>query len=135
VLDSFPIDGPLLPSATVQSPDVRGPLDDVLGGGFVLLTLDDVRGSLGPARRAFLDDINTRVARVLPAGSPPQSGAVVDTENVYGPFLTSSGAVAALIRPDHYVFGVARTASELRKLVDDLRTQLFHPRRHTRPLE
>ncbi|HEX8866760.1 MAG TPA: FAD-dependent monooxygenase [Lentzea sp.] len=124
VLDSFPLDGPLLPSATVQSPDVRGPLDDVLGGGFALLTLCDVRAALGPARRAFLDDVSTEVVQVLPAGSAPRSGAVVDVENVYVPFLTSSAAVAALIRPDHYVFGFANTPANVAELVDSLRAQL-----------
>ncbi|MEV6236495.1 FAD-dependent monooxygenase [Lentzea sp. NPDC051838] len=127
LLDTFPLDGPLLPSAIVESPDVRGPLDEVLGPGFVLLALDEVH-SLGRSRRAFLDDLGCKVVRVLPAGSPARPGAVVDTENVYVPFLMSSGARTALIRPDHYVFGFADTPSAL---VDDLRSQLFQ----ARPLE
>lgn len=135
VLDGFRSEGPLLPSATVWSLDVRGLLDDVLGPGFVLLALDDVRALLGAVRRAFLDDINTKVAQVLPAGTSPSPNAVVDVENVYLPFLSSSGAVAALIRPDHRIFGVAGSSSELPELVDDLRAQLFHPRMRARPLE
>jgi flavoprotein hydroxylase len=43
---------------------------------------------------------------------------------VYVPFLTSSGAVAALIRPDHYVFGFANTPASLAELVDSLHSQL-----------
>lgn len=120
LLDSFTPDGPLLPAATVCSAGTRAPLDDVLGSGFALLALDDVRASLGAARRAFLDDITTKVVQVLPAGTPASSNSVVDVENVLIPFLTSAGAVAALIRPDHRVFGTADTPSALLELVDDL---------------
>lgn len=132
LLDSFTSDGPLLPAATVWSRYGRGPLDDVLGSGFVLLALDDVRALLGSARRAFLDDINTKVVQVLPAGTSLSSNAVVDVENVLIPFLASAGAVAALIRPDQRVFGTADTPSALLELVDDLCSTL---RTCTGPLE
>jgi hypothetical protein len=43
---------------------------------------------------------------------------------VYGEHLRTAGSVAALIRPDHYLFGNATTLTDLPGLVDDLRGQL-----------
>ncbi|MFS8095765.1 FAD-dependent monooxygenase [Lentzea alba] len=135
LLDGFDADGPLLPPATVQTANEHGPFDSVLGPGFALLARSDVRPLLGAARRAFLDDINTKVVHLLPAGTAADAHTAVDTENVYLPFLARFDAAAALIRPDHHVFGFAHGDDELLDLVDDLRTQLFHPRMRPRPIE
>lgn len=127
--------GLLLPHALVQCEEMRGTFDEVLGPGFVLLTTSDVRDLLTPAHRAFLHDIDTKIVHLAPAGTPPALDRVTDVENVYLPFLAEAGAIGALVRPDHYLFGVAHKPEELPELVDDLRAQLFHPRMRPRPIE
>ncbi len=130
-----PHTGLLLPPAVVQSQDLRGPFDDVLGPGFVLLATEDVRSLLGPSRLAFLRDISASVVRLVPGWASPSDGAVADVDNVYLPFLAEAGEMGALVRPDHYLFGTAHKPEELLEVVDDLRAQLFHPRMRPRPIE
>lgn len=79
-----------------------GPADD--RPGFALVTTEDP-AALGE-RRAFLESLGTTVVR--------------DVDGGYGEFLRHHGATAALVRPDHHVFGTGAAAA----LVDDLRRQL-----------
>ena len=48
----------------------------------------------------------------------------VDLDGTYLPHMTETGHVAALVRPDHYLFGVARSGDEIGLVVDALRDQL-----------
>lgn len=119
--------GDLTPQGRVARGAREGLFDDVVGRGFVLFSTLNPHLELGAERLAFLRRIGARLVRVLPAGTPPQHAKpheVVDLEDVYLPYLAGSGQVAALVRPDFYLFGGARDAADLAKLVDDLRAQL-----------
>jgi hypothetical protein len=48
----------------------------------------------------------------------------IDVDGTYLAYLGAAGAVAALIRPDHYLFGTAATLADLPALISDLRRQL-----------
>jgi flavoprotein hydroxylase len=48
----------------------------------------------------------------------------IDVDGTYLAYLGAAGAVAALIRPDHYLFGTATTLADLPALISDLRRQL-----------
>ncbi|WP_159001423.1 hypothetical protein [Streptomyces sp. SBT349] len=58
----------------------------------------------------------------MPEGS---GGAVVDVDEVYLPLLREARARFLLVRPDHHVYGAARTSRELAKLVDRFRSGLL----------
>ena len=47
-------------------------------------------------------------------------------DQLFADWLDETGAMAALVRPDRYVYGVARTAPELERLIDDLFNALFN---------
>ena len=49
---------------------------------------------------------------------------VSDTGGVYTRWFATTGNVAALVRPDSYVYGVARDAEELAALTKELLGQL-----------
>ncbi len=53
--------------------------------------------------------------------SPPFADPAVDA------WLDEHGATAVILRPDHYVWGIARSVDELPGLVDQLADQLGPP--------
>jgi 3-(3-hydroxy-phenyl)propionate hydroxylase len=48
-----------------------------------------------------------------------------EREALLSDWLRNLGAVAALVRPDRYVYGVACSAEELRRLVRELADEIF----------
>ncbi len=119
--------GVLLPQAPVAGAGGHGPFDEIAGGGFVLLTLDDP-AAYGDGLHAALSPLGARPVRLLPPGAAAgdaRGDAVVDTEGVYHRWLASRGVRTVLVRPDFHVFGAARDRAEtgelLRAAVDGLR--------------
>ena len=124
--------GVLTAQPTVGYRGRTGLLDDVVGVGFVLACAEDPSDALDGERRAFLDAIGARVLHMVPAGVIAETAAapadradvMVDADGGYLPQLSAAGHVAALVRPDHYLFGGVAATAELPSLVDDLRHQL-----------
>ncbi len=125
------------PGAGVLTPQPRltyrgrtGLLDDVVGSGLLLVCTEDPQASLEDDQQAFLDSVGAHVLHVLPAGASGTSSAdeAIDVDGAFLAYLAEGGYVAALIRPDHYLFGAATSMSELPELVSDLRGQLSIPR-------
>jgi 3-(3-hydroxy-phenyl)propionate hydroxylase len=89
-------------------------LDELLGDGFALVTtLDDVDGPEV--------DWLAEVWRAPVVAASEESGAVAR-------WMEEFGCVAALVRPDRYVFGVARRREDVGPLIDGLRAALpTHP--------
>jgi len=123
--------GVLTPQARLTHRGRTGLLDDLVGAGFVLACTQDPRSALGDDQQAFLASIGAHVLHVLPAGTQPEpareADSAVDVDGAYLAHFAGAGHVAALVRPDHYLFGTATSMSELPKLVDDLRRQLSGP--------
>ncbi|QMU69744.1 bifunctional 3-(3-hydroxy-phenyl)propionate/3-hydroxycinnamic acid hydroxylase [Streptacidiphilus sp. P02-A3a] len=124
--------GPADPSAGQLStqPRVRhrgrtGLLDEVVGHGFVLAATTDPRTVLTTEQLAFLERIGAHLLHLAPVDveADPQV-AGYDVDEVLLPHLREAGHAGLLIRPDHYIFGTARTPEELSALVDELRQQL-----------
>ena len=97
----------------------------------MLACAEDPAAALDAGRRAFLDAIGARVLHVLPADADAAAAAgpgpaeqVIDVDGGYLAQLSAAGHVAALVRPDHYLFGGTASTAELPGLVDDLRRQL-----------
>lgn len=120
--------GAVVPQGRVTGPGGSGLFDDVVGRGFVLLTTEDPHSVLDGDRLSFLTGLGARLVRLLPAGrAPGEDGdvvGVVDTDEVYGPYLARYGATCLLVRPDYHVFGAASGPDGAAALVDDLRDRL-----------
>ncbi|MCP2320135.1 FAD binding domain-containing protein [Nocardia amikacinitolerans] len=99
-----------------------GLLDLLTGAGFTLLT-DGVCAdtALPDDRWSFLDEIDATVGPISTGG---RLCTYADSDDGYLPWLRAHGWTAAMVRPDFYFFGAARTPEELRDLVDQLREQL-----------
>ena len=85
-------------------------LDDVTGGGFVLL-----------ASTATLADITPASAADLAADFAEVGGTIHAIDDaLLDAWLADHAAVAVIVRPDFYVFGTAASAASIAALVQDL---------------
>jgi 3-(3-hydroxy-phenyl)propionate hydroxylase len=97
----------------------RGLFDDVAGPGGVLLLADpQLRQQLNPAETALLAGLGWNV---IALAAEPGNGQVSDAAGAYTAWLAGLGAVAALIRPDLYLYGAA---ADLTALLGHLRGAL-----------
>jgi 3-(3-hydroxy-phenyl)propionate hydroxylase len=84
-------------------------LDDATGGGFVLLAGSEnaMAGPTDAQRSSFAG-----IGRPFVIGE-----GIGDADGDLAAWLTAHGAVAVLLRPDFYVYGIARDAPEVARLV------------------
>lgn len=119
--------GTVFPQARVGCAGRAGWFDELAGRGFVLLTREDPAALLGRDLRAFLRSLGTEFIQVIPPGgrAAPQVGrAFTDDDGVYLPWLEGMRAVAVLVRPDFYVYGIGRDRAGLAAMVTTLRACL-----------
>jgi hypothetical protein len=97
-----------------------GPYDAVIGQGFAILGWNhDPREHL-PAdvvRRLEALGANFVTIRSEPSPEEAPSNTVTDINGKYEQFFTSNGLSAVVIRPDFYIYGAARGASDLQDIV------------------
>ncbi|MFB9839088.1 bifunctional 3-(3-hydroxy-phenyl)propionate/3-hydroxycinnamic acid hydroxylase MhpA [Actinoallomurus acaciae] len=104
--------GDLTPQGRVRIGGREGLLDEVTGGRcFVLLTTEAPEELLDPVHAAELIRLGTLIVRL---------DAAADLDAVHLPYLARAGAVAALVRPDFYLFGVAGDRDGMAALVEEL---------------
>jgi 2-polyprenyl-6-methoxyphenol hydroxylase-like FAD-dependent oxidoreductase len=108
--------GTLFPQARVAL-DGRTPLlEDATGGGFALYTLGaDPASLLGEEEIAFARSLDTSLVQIT---------AEIDLENAYSAWFAAHDCIAALVRPDFYVFGVAAREAETPALIRRLKDAL-----------
>ncbi|WP_258544048.1 bifunctional 3-(3-hydroxy-phenyl)propionate/3-hydroxycinnamic acid hydroxylase [Streptomyces ipomoeae] len=100
--------GRQIPQPWVTGPDgTRVRLDDVLAGRWLLL-----HAAAATPQPAW-DRAGVPSLTVLPAGSRPAEGAVVDSDGVLLPWLTAHRAATLALRPDAYVYAAAPTGDRL----------------------
>jgi 3-(3-hydroxy-phenyl)propionate hydroxylase len=100
--------GRQIPQPWVTGPDgTRVRLDDVLAGRWLLL-----HAAAATPQPAW-DRAGVPSLTVLPAGSRPAEGAVVDSDGVLLPWLTAHRAATLALRPDAYVYAAAPTGAPL----------------------
>jgi 3-(3-hydroxy-phenyl)propionate hydroxylase len=94
-------------------------LDDVCGRGFAVLTLASAEDPVRQSAEALAREIGGLWLRILPPerAAEARSGDVVDLSGKLAAWFAQYHADAAIVRPDHYVYGASRgTAIEqLRK--------------------
>ena len=100
--------GHQIPQPWVTGPDgARVRLDDVLGGRWLLLHLGP------PTPQPAWERLRVESLAVLPVGSRPAEGAVVDSDGVLLPWLTEHRAATLALRPDAYVYAAAPAGAQL----------------------
>ena len=100
--------GHQIPQPWVTAPDgTRVRLDDVLGGRWLLL-----HGAL-PTPQPEWERAGVPSLTVLPAGSSPAEGTVVDCDGVLRAWLTHHRATTLALRPDAYVYAAAPAGTPL----------------------
>lgn len=115
--------GHLTPQFEVGHQGRTALLDDITGGGFTILT--DGAGpleALGSADHDFLTGIGATLVPLHANGAP--TDGYTDAPDGYLSYLRAAGQMAAVVRPDFYLFGTASDPAGLRDVVGQLRKQL-----------
>ena len=112
--------GLLSPHVDVLREGQRARLDQVTGGGFVVVT----RGFDAEAvlEREAIDALAVVDAHLVTLGDG--ENGVRDLDGRLDDFLTAQGWAAMIVRPDYYVYGGVAAGDELPALVDDLLADL-----------
>ncbi|MFB7653437.1 MULTISPECIES: bifunctional 3-(3-hydroxy-phenyl)propionate/3-hydroxycinnamic acid hydroxylase [unclassified Streptomyces] len=118
--------GHLTPQYQVTHQGRTALLDDLIGGGFAILT-DSVTplDALDATDRAFLSGIGASLVALYEHDAPVDG--YLDATGGYLPHMREHGHAAAVVRPDFYLFGAATDGPGLRDLVGQLREQLQQP--------
>ena len=112
-----PAHGVLFPQPWIDTSTGRQLLDAAAGTGWRLV-LDARRAAdLSPDVQAKLNRLGVTPIRI---GSASDHDALVERDGVVAGWFDRHGCVAALVRPDHYVFGVANDDDALGDLLDQL---------------
>ncbi|MFB9467588.1 bifunctional 3-(3-hydroxy-phenyl)propionate/3-hydroxycinnamic acid hydroxylase, partial [Streptomyces cinereospinus] len=118
--------GHLTPQYPVTLGDRTALLDDLTGGGFTVLTDGAAPlNALDFAERDFLIGIGAAIVPLYADGA--SVGGYLDVPGGYLTHLREHGHVAAIVRPDFYLFGTATDGAGLKELVGQLRDQLQRP--------
>ena len=129
VLDSArsPASGHLAPQPAICIDGGEILLDKLTGTGWRLLFDAD---ALSPRQAAGLSSHALPVSQAFITAEASKAGQDeiwLETESVFTNWVRQLGAVAVLVRPDHYVFGSAARLEAVQALLDDLHQQLNPP--------
>jgi 3-(3-hydroxy-phenyl)propionate hydroxylase len=115
-----PAHGTLFPQPWIRTAEGRRRLDSVAGTGWRLVL--DMRNELelGPDLQAIMTRLDIRPIRIGPAADD----VLTEEDGVLAAWFDRHDCRAAIVRPDHYVFGVASETSALDALLTDLAERL-----------
>ena len=113
--------GTLFPQPWIIRGNERVRLDELAGCGWRLV-LD---ASVSAVEVLLLEEATHPLAlSVIAMGT--LSGGLQEADSVLANWFSGAGAVAALVRPDHYVYGVAKTAVDVSALIESAAKKLMH---------
>jgi 3-(3-hydroxy-phenyl)propionate hydroxylase len=107
-----PARGTLFPQAWIKHQGARCRMDDVLGTGWQLI--------LGPQADAVHQNASKSTAVKGLGIHQLGSAGLEETDGVLMNWFALNDCSAVIVRPDHYIYGVAKTASELASQLNDL---------------
>jgi 3-(3-hydroxy-phenyl)propionate hydroxylase len=112
--------GTLFPQPWIVDEDGPHRLDTLTGAGWRLVV--DGRADLaGLEDAAPVDGLPITLVRI---GKDAAPGVLMERDGVMADWFDRHDRHAALVRPDHYVFGTANTAAEVQSLLSELKTAL-----------
>lgn len=121
-----PAHGTLFPQPWIRTATRRRLLDNVTGTGWRLVL--DARNALALTAdvKAILTRLDMRLIRVRSADAAGQAehDDFAEEDGVLASWFDRHGCRAAIVRPDHYVFGVASDERALGNMLSDLATRL-----------
>lgn len=110
---AHPARGTIFPQPWLTVDGEQKRMDDVLGSGWRLILA--ASANMDAAQAAGLSALpNLKAAKL---GTPELS----ETEGVLAHWFERHGVIAAIVRPDHYVYGVAASEAELTRQLADLK--------------
>lgn len=111
-------DGRLLPQGLVSTHARTGLFDDIAGTGWLIVAQNP--DALSASSDEHLDGFSKLGGgrAVFGIASRFQPGDYSDTAGVYARYFAETGAIAAVVRPDSYVYGLARDPQELAALIE-----------------
>jgi 3-(3-hydroxy-phenyl)propionate hydroxylase len=122
--------GTLFPQPWVQSEDGRKLLDAVIGAGWRLIIDSRHSPDIPQTVRQKAKELGLHAVRIDSSGGPfsdqgsDAHDAVIELDDVLARWFDSHECHAAIVRPDHYVFGTASGEESLAELIADLQTRL-----------
>ena len=121
-----PAHGTLFPQPWIRMTAGRCLLDSATGAGWRLVLDERNALDLTADVRADLTRLDMRLIRVRPADAAVQAGyeVVVEEDGVLAAWFDRHGCRVAIVRPDHYVFGVANDEIALGNMLCELATRL-----------
>ena len=119
-----PANGTLFPQPWVRTEAGRQLLDAVCGAGWRLVLDDDGGPALTPVIESQAQELEMRVVRIGSAHSVMKNGMVVEEDGVVAQWFGRHECAAAIVRPDHYVFGVSSDAPTLSAMMSELSSRL-----------
>lgn len=120
-----PARGTLFPQPAIRRGDHDALLDKVAGTGWRLFI--DGRSTLDQEPLPAIDgDIAMTVRTIFPSGAVAVPADLLqEKDDVLASWFDRYQVQAVLVRPDHYVFGTARTSAELAHLLGELSRKLL----------
>jgi 3-(3-hydroxy-phenyl)propionate hydroxylase len=122
--------GTIFPQPLIQDGAGTVLLDTIAGTGFRIVTND--RAVAAALAAATLDRLDVQLVHVAATADPGDGGgavprgavSVTEVEDVVAGWFRRHECRAAIVRPDHYVFGVAANSGELERQLEALRLAL-----------
>ena len=113
--------GTLFPQPRVVLDGRTGLMDDIVGGGLRVIASADVAPEALLASPAVIA-AGATVILVSAAGAkavaaPAGVAAVIEQDDIVTDWFARQGACIALVRPDHYVYGVASNCAAFEQVV------------------
>jgi 3-(3-hydroxy-phenyl)propionate hydroxylase len=116
--------GTLFPQPWVRTETGRQLLDAVCGTGWRLVVDDGSGPALTPAIENRAHEMEMRIIRIGSAHGVLKDGVVVEEDGVVARWFERHECAAAVIRPDHYVFGVNSHGRTLAAMMSELSSRL-----------
>ena len=121
--EDVPARGTLFPQPAIAVNGSGQLLDKVAGTGWRLI-LDGRSKEMDAGGDAALQDkIGLTVTKIYPTGTGSADG-LEEKDSVMADWFDRHGVSAVLVRPDHYVFGAARNAADLKLRLAELANSL-----------
>jgi 2-polyprenyl-6-methoxyphenol hydroxylase-like FAD-dependent oxidoreductase len=118
-----PLAGKLSPHGMVRRLGHTGRFDDLVGLGWVLLSVvGDPLALLSEQERDFIERMDIRLVWLDDADQ--KHGAVADVDGKYIAMMHDNSLAAVLIRPDFYIYGTAIDGAAIGPLLTDLQSDL-----------